>query len=107
MLGHNIVGAAFDSNTSSAILSGTSMAAPHVTGVVALFMAQYNLSPADVKRVLMNTATKGVISGTPSRTVNALVFNNFDNSIPISQAAEAKPFMMLIVVLVLSSLIVM
>ena len=38
-------------------MSGTSMAAPHVTGIVALFLQENpNYSPSDVKAALMNTA---------------------------------------------------
>ncbi|PGS51615.1 S8 family serine peptidase [Bacillus sp. AFS041924] len=38
-------------------MSGTSMAAPHVTGISALLLqANPNLQPADIKTILMNTA---------------------------------------------------
>lgn len=45
--------------TDYAALDGTSMATPHVSGVVALMKAvNHALKPADVKRILQETATK-------------------------------------------------
>ncbi|MEL7083369.1 MAG: S8 family serine peptidase [Cyanobacteria bacterium J06597_1] len=38
------------------LLSGTSMAAPHVTGVVSLLLAEFpDLSPAEIKQILLNS----------------------------------------------------
>jgi len=39
-------------------LSGTSMAAPHVSGAAALLMAEFDLEPSETKYVLEETATK-------------------------------------------------
>lgn len=52
--------------------SGTSMAAPHVTGWVALYLQHHrNASPATIRRALIGTATRGRIAnevgGTPDR----------------------------------------
>jgi subtilisin family serine protease len=65
------------SNTSTAILSGTSMATPHVTGVVAQYLSK-NLSatPSSVQAFIKNTSTKNKITGVRSGTVNALLFSN-------------------------------
>jgi subtilisin family serine protease len=52
--------------------SGTSMAAPHVTGWVALYLQHHrNASPVTIRRALIGTATRGRIAnevgGTPDR----------------------------------------
>lgn len=54
-----------------ASMSGTSMSAPHIAGILALMKQQYpNATPAEIKARLMNTATPGKIKaladGTPA-----------------------------------------
>ncbi|UNI14533.1 Cuticle-degrading protease [Purpureocillium takamizusanense] len=57
-------------------ISGTSMATPHVTGLGAYIAALEGItSPAAICSRLQNLATKNVISGIPSGTVNYLAFN--------------------------------
>ncbi|HSG39535.1 MAG TPA: S8 family peptidase, partial [Thermoanaerobaculia bacterium] len=60
-------------------LTGTSMAAPHVTGVAALYLQTHpNATPAEIQSMLISTATVGVIPtgnigpGSPNR----LLFTN-------------------------------
>jgi subtilisin family serine protease len=56
-------------------LSGTSMASPHVAGVVALFLeANPSASPADVHAAIVGNATTDAVSGVPSGT-NDLLFS--------------------------------
>ncbi|MPZ26020.1 MAG: S8 family serine peptidase [Micromonosporaceae bacterium] len=61
----------------AAIGSGTSMAAPHVTGVAAMFKATFGDSSFDtIRGWLVDNATAGVISGNPPNTPNLLLFTN-------------------------------
>lgn len=56
-------------------LSGTSFAAPHVTGVAALYKATFGDAPSDsVASWLVTNATAGVITGNPAGTPNLLLF---------------------------------
>jgi subtilisin family serine protease len=53
----------YDGDTSIRSLSGTSMASPHVAGIVALFLENHpNASPATVQDSLKAYSTKGVVS---------------------------------------------
>eukprot|EP00210_Caulerpa_lentillifera_P001014 g977.t1 len=63
--------------------SGTSMAVPHVAGVVALYLGDYPQStPARVKRMIISRATKGKIEsklmkkGTPNRIIYSNVMES-------------------------------
>lgn len=61
----------------TATASGTSMAAPHVTGVAAMFKATFGDSSFDtIRGWLVDNATAGVISGNPPDTPNRLLFTN-------------------------------
>jgi len=59
----------------TAIVSGTSFAAPHVTGVAALYKATFGNAPSDtVSKWITNNATAGVITGNPAGTPNLLLY---------------------------------
>jgi subtilisin family serine protease len=73
--GSAILSASNASDTATATLSGTSMATPHVTGVVARFLqANPTASPATARNALVNAATLNHLSGIPSGTANRLLF---------------------------------
>jgi subtilisin family serine protease len=53
--------------------NGTSMSAPHVTGVVALYLAEHPLaSPAEVFAAILANATRNAIADVPSGTMDLL-----------------------------------
>ena len=82
----------FDSNYMEAILSGTSMSAPQVAGIAALYLQSTpGMTPAKLKEVLLSNSSTEVYnpsenpSGSLSFQVNSpkLVFNKYSNSNPL------------------------
>ncbi|MFL4945975.1 S8 family peptidase [Streptomyces sp. MMS24-I31] len=62
-------------DTATHVLTGTSMAAPHVTGAAALYLSAHpEATPADVQSALIDTATTGKISQAGKDTPNRLLF---------------------------------
>ena len=58
-----------------AILSGTSMAAPHVAGVIVRFLAQYRgLTPAQVTKSIKTSSTKNLVTSGGTGSPNRLVY---------------------------------
>ena len=61
-----------------ATASGTSMAAPHVAGVVALYLQSHrSASPAEVRSALVGNSTVGVVSNAGQESPNRLLFTNY------------------------------
>jgi len=79
--GTSITSAWIGTNSASRTISGTSMAAPHVAGVMALYLAQGRQPTASA---LATASTKNVISGLPAGTVNYLLYSdaNVEERIP-------------------------
>ncbi|KAF5387942.1 hypothetical protein D9615_000786 [Tricholomella constricta] len=74
--GQNVISAWIGSNTATNIISGTSMATPHISGLIAYLIAQRgNTSPAAMSTLLKSLSLKGVLSGIPSGTLNDLAHN--------------------------------
>jgi aqualysin 1 len=73
--GSAILSAWRTSDTATATISGTSMAAPHVAGVAARFLqGSPGSSPASVRNAIVSTANLNRLSGLPSGTANRLLF---------------------------------
>lgn len=76
--GTSIMSAYIPNNTSTAILSGTSMATPYVAGAVGKYLsANVKSTPAQVSTFIKSSSTKNVITGLRGSTVNALLYTNF------------------------------
>lgn len=85
--GLNILSTYIGSNDATATLSGTSMASPHVAGLLTYFLSlqpekdsQFNvaskeLTPEQLKKKLVDYATKNVLFDLPEGTPNKLIFN--------------------------------
>lgn len=74
--GSNILSSYIGSNSATASLSGTSMASPHVAGVVAYLLGKEALaSPAAVAARLTALASTGYVTGPGTGSPNRLLYN--------------------------------
>jgi len=92
--GVQIISAAITSPTATSSKSGTSMAAPHVAGVVANMLGNApTLTPAQVATQLIANATRATLTNLPSGTTNALLYqqpassNSFSLSVELDSTA--------------------
>ncbi len=84
--GVNVVSASNTSDTGSISMQGTSMAAPHVAGVAALFLqGSPGSTPAQVASALLNNATTGKVISTGTGSPNRLLFSGFIGATPGSE----------------------
>ncbi|CDH58451.1 peptidase s8 s53 subtilisin kexin sedolisin [Lichtheimia corymbifera JMRC:FSU:9682] len=79
--GFDITSTYIGESDSTATMSGTSMSAPHVSGVAAMVLPYLdNPTPKELYKVLRNMATRNKISGIPDKkTPNALLYNKLKN----------------------------
>ncbi|KAI8086654.1 peptidase S8/S53 domain-containing protein [Halteromyces radiatus] len=76
----------------TATMSGTSMAAPHVTGIAALILQDlHDPTPKNLFAALTKYATKGVIQQNQPHTVNLLAFNDVTLSKSDNTTTKAQP----------------
>lgn len=72
--GSAVPSASHSSDTGTGTKSGTSMAAPHVTGVAALYVSEHpTASPAAVSDAVLDAATDGKVTDRGSGSPNALL----------------------------------
>lgn len=81
--GVNITSAWNTSNTATKVLSGTSMATPHVTGAVALYLQGHpSATPAGTFYGIAATATNGVITNPGVGSTNRLLYSRLFSTGP-------------------------
>jgi cerevisin len=70
--GVDILSTYIGSNNATQIMSGTSMASPHVAGLMALYLGSAPFTPAQLKARLLKDSIAGRITGVASLTTNRL-----------------------------------
>jgi subtilisin family serine protease len=76
--GQQITSASYQSDTATAVMSGTSMASPHVAGAAALVLgANPKLTPKQVRDALVNNATADKVISAGSGSPNKLLYTGF------------------------------
>jgi aqualysin 1 len=81
--GSSITSAGISSTTASNVMSGTSMAAPHVAGAVAIYLqGNPNATPAQVKNWIVGNATTNRLSNIGSGSPNRLLYTLVGPSTP-------------------------
>lgn len=88
--GVNITAGWIGSNTATAVVSGTSMAAPHVAGVAGLYLeANPSSTPAQVTTALINNSTLNKVTNPGAGSPNRLLYMGFITGGPGNQPPVA------------------
>ena len=76
--GSSVTSAWYSSDSATAVLSGTSMATPNVTGVAAQYLqSNTSATPAAVASALTGNATTGKVTSAGRNSPNRLLFTNY------------------------------
>jgi aqualysin 1 len=73
--GSSITSAWYTSNTATNTISGTSMAAPHVAGVAALYLEGHSGTAQQVRDAIVAAATAGVVGNAGRNSPNLLLYS--------------------------------
>jgi serine protease len=80
--GSSITSAWYNSDNATNTISGTSMAAPHVAGVAALYLNENNsLTPAQIDSLVSSRSTKNKVTNPNAGSPNELVYSLNDNNL--------------------------
>jgi len=105
--GLNILSTWIGSNVSTNVISGTSMASPHIAGLLAYYLslqpasdsayAVAEITPKKLKENIISIATEGALSDVPSSTKNILAWNgggssNYSSIIKAGSYSAKKTF---------------
>src|SRR5688572_9771816 len=71
--GSSITSAWISNNTATNTISGTSMAAPHVAGVAALYLQGHTATPLQVRNAIVGAATPNVVKNRGTNSPNLLL----------------------------------
>jgi subtilisin family serine protease len=93
--GDFVTSAGVAGDTSTEVMSGTSMASPHAAGVAALYLQRNPLaSPAAVQEAIIYDTTTGIVSDTGPGTPNRLLFSGLTPAppapLPVAQRVGRK-----------------
>lgn len=90
--GSNIISASHRDNTRTATMSGTSMACPHVSGVIALIMGENKqITPASVLKKLLSDSVSGNIQDAKAGSPNKMLQLGKGGASPPGPPASPAP----------------
>jgi subtilisin family serine protease len=89
--GVGITSAWIGSTDATSVMSGTSMASPHVAGAAALYLSEFpDHQPAAVTGNLLTIATQNALTSVPEGTPNRLLFSRFPDPEPIPNSWSSR-----------------
>ncbi|WP_224368223.1 S8 family serine peptidase [Hyalangium versicolor] len=90
--GEDITSAGIANNSSTAVMSGTSMASPHVAGAAALYLAANpGASPQQVRDALVTNGTPGVVGNPGNGSPNVLLYSRFIGNCSVAEQLLLNP----------------